>query len=76
VGMLNFDDATHSLSAALTAWVEKGAVPATIVATKYADDKADHPVMTRPLCTYPQSAKYKGRGDTNDAANFVCVENK
>jgi feruloyl esterase len=28
--------------------------------------------MTRPLCAYPQAAKYKGKGDTNDAANFVC----
>jgi feruloyl esterase len=28
--------------------------------------------MTRPLCAYPQEASYKGTGDTNDAANFVC----
>jgi hypothetical protein len=28
--------------------------------------------MTRPLCAYPQVAKYKGSGDTNDAANFAC----
>jgi len=25
------------------------------------------------LCAYPQVAKYKGSGDTNDAANFACV---
>src|SRR5260370_39219780 len=30
--------------------------------------------MTRPLCAYPQIAKYKGSGDTNDAANFVCAQ--
>ncbi len=29
--------------------------------------------MTRPLCPYPQIAKYKGKGDTNDAGNFVCA---
>jgi feruloyl esterase len=29
--------------------------------------------MTRPLCPYPQMAKYKGEGNTNDAGNFVCV---
>jgi feruloyl esterase len=29
--------------------------------------------MTRPLCPYPQAAKYKGTGDTNDAANFTCA---
>ena len=28
--------------------------------------------MTRPLCAYPEEADYVGRGDTNDAANFVC----
>jgi len=28
--------------------------------------------MTRPLCAFPQVAKYKGSGDANDAANFVC----
>jgi feruloyl esterase len=27
---------------------------------------------TRPLCAYPQQASYKGSGDLNDAANFVC----
>jgi feruloyl esterase len=45
-----------------------------VVATKYApgasgDDKV---TMTRPLCPYPAVAKYKGTGDTNDAANFAC----
>jgi feruloyl esterase len=29
-------------------------------------------MMTRPLCPYPAVAKYKGAGDTNDAANFTC----
>jgi hypothetical protein len=32
--------------------------------------------MTRPLCAYPQSAKYKGSGDPNDAANFMCAADK
>jgi feruloyl esterase len=29
--------------------------------------------MTRPLCPYPEVVKYKGAGDTNDSANFVCA---
>ena len=29
--------------------------------------------MTRPLCPYPEEAKYKGSGNTNDAASFVCA---
>ena len=32
--------------------------------------------MTRPLCPYPQSAKYKGSGDPNSAENFVCSSKK
>jgi feruloyl esterase len=32
------------------------------------------PVMTRPLCAYPRVARYKGSGDTNDAASFTCAQ--
>jgi len=53
--------------------VEKGTAPGDIIATKYLDDDIAKGVqMTRPLCPYPQIARYKGMGDTNDAANFVC----
>jgi hypothetical protein len=55
---------------ALVDWVEKGVPAEDVIATKYtADNKV---LMTRPLCPYPSIAKYKGTGDTNDAANFAC----
>jgi len=58
---------------ALEEWVEKGTAPGDVIATKYLeDDVAKGVQMTRPLCPYPQIARYKGTGDTNDAANFVC----
>lgn len=76
VGRLTFGDPTHSLSASLEQWVEKGAVPAAIIASKYTNKDHEHASMTRPLCPYPQAAKYKGSGDTNEAANFVCAEGK
>jgi feruloyl esterase len=47
--------------------MEKGTAPTRIVATK-ADTK-----LSRPLCPYPQLARYSGSGDTNDAANFTCA---
>jgi hypothetical protein len=72
VGQLTFDDPGRSLDASLERWVEKGVAPGTIIASKYSADDRVHPKMTRPLCAYPQAAKYKGKGDTNDAANFVC----
>jgi hypothetical protein len=57
---------------ALVDWVEKDSPPDTVIATKYSPEKTV--VMTRPLCPYPQLARYKGTGDTNDAANFACTQ--
>jgi tannase/feruloyl esterase len=76
VGRLAFDDPQHSVDAALEQWVEKGMAPSTIIASKYSGDDKQHATMTRPLCVYPQAAKYKGSGDTDDAANFVCEGKK
>ena len=70
-------DPQHSIYAALEQWVEKGIAPERIVATKYnGADPSAGTKMTRPLCPYPQVAKYKGTGDTNDEANFVCAPKK
>jgi hypothetical protein len=76
VGLLSYIDPTHSMAAALEQWVEKGAAPGTIIASRYAGQDRQHAVMTRPLCVYPETAKYKGSGDTNDAANFTCEPGK
>ncbi len=68
-------DPHRNMRLALEDWVAKGTGPASIVATKYAPNDSDHhATMTRPLCPYPSFAKYKGSGDTNDAANFACAE--
>jgi len=69
-------DPQHSLYAALELWVEKGTTPGTVIASKYAGMDRLHAIMTRPLCAYPQVTKYKGNGDTNDAANFTCEQEK
>jgi feruloyl esterase len=60
---------TFDMQAALEQWVERGIVPDQIVATHAINGVVDR---SRPLCTYPKIAVYKGNGDTNDAANFVC----
>jgi hypothetical protein len=71
------DDALRNATLALEQWVEKSAAPSQIIATKYAGEGPvpdfSKPKMTRPLCPYPQAAKYKGTGDPNDAANFGCA---
>jgi feruloyl esterase len=67
-------DAEHDMVVALEQWVEKGVPPTRIVATKFiSDDKAKGVAMTRPLCPFPQIAKYQGSGDTADASNFACA---
>ena len=58
----------------LVEWVEQGVAPTRIIATKYVNDNpAQGTQMTRPLCAYPQEARYLGSGDPTSAANFVCV---
>jgi feruloyl esterase len=54
----------------LSDWVEQGKAPDSLLATKAAAGKV---VRTRPLCPYPQVAKYKGTGSIDDAANFACA---
>jgi feruloyl esterase len=50
-------------------WVEQGKTPTQIIASHMTSGQVD---KTRPLCPYPQIAKYKGTGSTNEAVNFVC----
>ena len=76
VGFLNFDDPQHSVYARLEQWVEKGTAPGTIIASKHSGPDRKHVTMTRPLCVFPEVAKYKGSGDVNDAANFACEKGK
>jgi feruloyl esterase len=51
-------------------WVEKGNPPAQIVASHIAGGQVDR---TRPLCVYPEVARYKGTGSIDEAASFVCT---
>ena len=55
---------------ALERWVEQGAAPDRLIASKVVDGEVRR---TRPLCVYPQVARYDGSGSIDDAANFACV---
>ena len=57
---------TFDMMTAMTAWRENGQAPEKITASRAN--------RTRPLCSYPQVAKYKGTGSIDDADNFVCAE--
>ena len=51
-------------------WVEKGVAPEQLLG---AHVEKGETTRTRPLCPYPQVARYKGAGSVDEAANFGCV---
>jgi feruloyl esterase len=55
--------------AALEQWREHGRAPGAVLATKRDDGRV---TRTRPLCPYPQVAKYKGTDSIDRAENFTC----
>ncbi len=63
-----------TMLSALDRWVGKGVAPRAIIATKYRTngDPASGLARTRPLCPYPEVARYKGTGSIDVAANFAC----
>ena len=52
-------------------WVESGTAPEQVPA--YWLDEKMQPNGSRPVCAYPQVARYDGKGDTRDASSFSCV---
>ncbi len=64
--------------AAMEAWVEQGAAPNALIATLYQPTPLgsvdfQKPLgRTMPLCAFPEMARYKVKGDVNDAANWEC----
>jgi hypothetical protein len=80
-GISQPNDPQHNIYLALEDWAEKGTAPSTVIASKIERETpaasagpgpAAKVKMTRPLCAYPQQAKYKGKGDPNEAASFTC----
>ena len=66
------DDAQHDIVKALDVWVTQRKAPEIFIGT-HLNEQTKTADRTRPLCPFPQQAKYKGSGDINDAANFTCA---
>ncbi|KAI5857446.1 tannase and feruloyl esterase [Durotheca rogersii] len=67
-----FQDAEHDIILAMVKWVEDGAAPDQLIATKFVDDNAALGVESqRPLCPYPKHAKYIA-GDLNKSESWEC----
>ena len=72
--------ASTNVGSALIAWVEKGERPGPVIAAKYDNDIKALIVpleltasRTRPICLYPQVARWNGKGSVDEAKNFTCV---
>jgi feruloyl esterase len=65
----NGTDSFDSMSA-IVDWVEIGKAPDVLIASHLQAGKA---VRTRPLCPYPEVARYLGKGSIDEAASFHCV---
>ena len=65
-------DAEHDLLSALEAWVERVRAPDRFIGTGTAVNDPTA-TLTRPLCPYPQTARYLENGAPNNADNFECA---
>lgn len=54
---------------AVVEWVEEDEAPDAVEATGTA-----MPGVSRPLCPWPQYARYSGQGDRDEASSYVCAE--
>jgi feruloyl esterase len=58
---------------AIVDWVESGKAPDRLVAKKMSGDGPNAVVVrTRPVCPYPQQARWDGKGDKKQAESFTC----
>lgn len=57
---------------AIEDWVERATPPGRLLAAKLGE--TGEPVLTRPVCPYPEVAVYDGSGPTGDAASFRCAK--
>jgi feruloyl esterase len=63
------------LDTPLAAWVEDNKAPGPILALHFpANAPPTKPDRTRPLCPYPEVAKFKGSGSTDDTTSFACAK--
>jgi feruloyl esterase len=66
------NDPSRDIFAALERWVEQGTAPEQFIGSGV-DGRTPPKPLTRPICLYPNVAKYRGSGDPNDAGSFTCA---
>ncbi|KAI0146860.1 Tannase/feruloyl esterase [Xylariaceae sp. FL1272] len=69
-----FVDVQHDILLSLVDWVEKGIAVDSVVATTWNEqlNVTSGVLKQRPICPYPQMARWDGVGDLNDAQSWTC----
>jgi pimeloyl-ACP methyl ester carboxylesterase len=60
---------------AMVNWVEKGSAPNRIEAQAL-PNHPQFPSRSRPLCAYPNYAKYSGQGNPEVSGSFICEKSR
>jgi feruloyl esterase len=61
------------LLGALDSWVETGKAPERLLQVTQESQAPFKVAASRPMCRYPLTPRYDGRGDPNEASSFVCA---
>lgn len=62
-------------TSAVVRWVEEGIAPDYLIAAARKTAEAGRPDKDAQslLCPYPQYARYRGKGNPNDASSYACI---
>jgi hypothetical protein len=70
-------DADHDLLMALDRWVESGVAPEEIIGTHYLNNTPASGIQyQRPLCPFPEVARYDGIGAPSSVSSFTCIKDE
>ncbi|KAI1370924.1 tannase-domain-containing protein [Hypoxylon crocopeplum] len=69
-----FVDAQHDMLLALVDWVEHGIPVDQVIATTWnaQTSPASGVLRQRPICAYPETARWDGQGNVDEAASWSC----
>ncbi|KAI5866484.1 tannase and feruloyl esterase [Durotheca rogersii] len=74
---LGYNDSRHDALLALMDWVENGNEVSQIVASEFNFTDATRQSLVlyrqRPICMFPRTAEWVGRGSQDDASNWRCT---
>ncbi|KAI1390379.1 tannase-domain-containing protein [Hypoxylon trugodes] len=72
-----YADSGHDALLALVDWVENGKAVDQVIATTWnkATDPSTGVKRQRPICAYPETAQYDGKGNVDDASSWSCSGN-